>query len=179
MLDLSKLRICYVAGTLGQGGAERQLFYAAQALRKSGASVRVFSFEADGFWEAPIRQLGIPIICAGQDRSRFKRVLRMVKHLRDDPADIVQSQHFYTNAYTAVAARLLKCTGIGALRSDGQFDLTQCGRIGGRINLHLPKMLAANSRTSIQYAKRCGVQASRLYFLGNVVDTEWFKPAGG
>src|SRR5712672_2330877 len=136
MLDLSKLKICYIAGTLGQGGAERQLFYAAQALRENGASVRVFSFEAGGFWETPIKQLGIPVISAGQDGSRFKRVLRIVKHLREDHADIVQSQHFYTNAYTAIAAKLLKCTGIGALRSDGRFDLTQCGRIGGRINLH-------------------------------------------
>jgi glycosyltransferase involved in cell wall biosynthesis len=177
MLDLSKLRICYIAGTLGQGGAERQLFYATQALRLSGASVRVLSLESSGFWETPIKQLGVPVIWAGQDRSRFKRVLRIVKHLQREPADVLQSQHFYTNAYAAVAALLLKCKGIGALRSNGQFDLSQSGRIGGRINLHLPTMLAANSRISIQYAMKRGIESSRLYFLPNVVDTDRFKPA--
>jgi glycosyltransferase involved in cell wall biosynthesis len=97
--------------------------------------------------------------------------------LREEPADILQSQHFYTNAYAAVAAWLLNCKGIGALRSNGQFDLTQCGRIGGRINLHLPGILAANSRSSIQYAMNRGIESSRLHFLPNVVDTEQFTPA--
>ncbi len=177
MLDLSKLRICYLAGTLGQGGAERQLFYAAQALRQSGANVRVMSLEPGGFWETPIRQLGLPVTWAGQDGSRFKRVLRIVKHLRKEPADILQSQHFYTNAYVGVAGLLLNRVGIGALRSNGLFDMTQSGGIGGRINLRLPRMLAANSRSSIQYAMKRGVESSRLYFLPNVVDTERFKPA--
>src|SRR3954471_10713754 len=147
MPELSKLRICYLAGTLGQGGAERQLFYATQALRHSGASVRVLSLEPGGFWETPIKELGVPVTCVGEGGSRLRRVLRIVKHLRQEPADILQSQHFYTNAYTAVAAFLVKSNGIGTLRSNGQFDLTQCGRIGGRINLHLPRFLVANSRS--------------------------------
>ena len=177
MLDLSKLKICYVAGTLGQGGAERQLFYAVQALRQSGASVEVLSLETGGFWATPIRQLGVPVTCVGQDCSRLRRVLQIVRQLRKEPADVLQSQHFYTNAYASVAALFLNCKGIGALRSNGQFDLSQSGRIGGRINLHLPKILAANSRSSIQYATRCGLKSSRLYFLPNVVDTDRFKPA--
>ena len=37
MRTLSDLKVCYLAGTLGQGGAERQLFYALRALRQSGA----------------------------------------------------------------------------------------------------------------------------------------------
>src|SRR5215467_10260538 len=114
MSDLSKLRIAYVAGTLGQGGAERQLFYAIQALRQSGAAVQVFSLDRGGFWEEPIKQLGAKVTWIGQDRSRLKRVLRTVKHLKREPADILQSQHFYTNAYASVAAFFLNCKAIGA-----------------------------------------------------------------
>lgn len=176
MLDLSKLKICYVAGTLGQGGAERQLFYAVQALRQSGAAVRVLALERGGFWEAPITGLGANVTWVGQDRSRFKRVGRIVRHLKSHPADILQSQHFYTNAYASLSSLFLNCKALGALRSNGRFDVSQSGRIGGRINLHLPKILAANSQSSIQYAIQRGVPRSRLFFLPNVVDTERFTP---
>jgi glycosyltransferase involved in cell wall biosynthesis len=178
MRDLSKLRICYIVGTLGQGGAERQLFYAVQTLHQNGARVRVLSFEPGGFWETPIKDLGVPVTCVGEGGSRFRRILRIVKLLREDPVDIVQAQHFYTNAYAAVAALLLNCTGIGGLRSNGQFDFTQAGRIGGRVSMHLPKILAGNSRSSIEYAMSRGIHSSRLYFLPNVVDTDRFAPDG-
>jgi len=176
MLDLSKIRICYLAGTLGQGGAERQLHYAVQVLRQSGASVRVMSLESGGFWEEPLKKLGATVTCVGQDRSRLKRVLRIVRELKREPADILQCQHFYTNAYASVAVLLLNCVAIGALRSNGYFDLGQSGRIGGRINLQVPRLLAANSQSSIRFAMDRGVARSRLYFLPNVVDTDRFKP---
>jgi|ERR1051326_1350054 glycosyltransferase involved in cell wall biosynthesis len=178
MSDLSKLRITYVAGTLGQGGAERQLFYAVEALRQSGAAVQVLSLDQGGFWEKPIKELGAAVTWIGQDRSRFKRVFRIAKHLKQQPVDILQSQHFYTNAYASLAALFLNCKAIGALRSNGHFEVTESGRIGGRINLQLPKILAANSQSSIQYAIRRGISRSRLFFLPNVVDTDRFKPGG-
>ena len=82
MLGLSKLKICYIAGTLGQGGAERQLFYAVQALRQNGAAVRVLSLDSGGFWEAPISQLGATVTHVGQAGSRVKRVCRILKVLK-------------------------------------------------------------------------------------------------
>jgi glycosyltransferase involved in cell wall biosynthesis len=138
--------------------------------------VQVLSLDQGQFWENPIKELGATVTWIGQDRSRFKRVLRIVKHLRRHPVDILQSQHFYTNAYASVAALFLNCRAIGALRSNGYFEVTESGRFGGRINLRLPKILAANSQSSIQYALKQGVPASRLFFLPNVVDTDRFKP---
>src|SRR4051812_2420602 len=40
-VDLAKLNVCFIAGTLGPGGAERQLYYIAKALQQNGAGVRV------------------------------------------------------------------------------------------------------------------------------------------
>src|SRR5256714_7245202 len=130
MRALADLKVCYLAGTLGQGGAERQLFYALRALRRSGAAARVLCLDRGAFWEEPINHLGVSVTWVGQDTSRLKRVLRIVKELRKSPPDIFQSQHFYTNAYTSMAALLLKYQDIGALRSNGIFDLSQTGRIG-------------------------------------------------
>jgi len=177
MCNLSKLKVCYIAGVLGQGGAERQLFYAVQALRQRGAAVQVVSFERGGFWEEPIKNLGAEVTWVGQDRSRIKRVCRIVKNLQKQPADILQSQHFYTNAYACVPALFLNCRAIGALRSNGYFEVRQSGRVGGRINLFLPKIIAGNSQSSLHYAIKRGVQRSRLFFLPNVVDTDRFSPA--
>ena len=178
MLDLSKLKVCYLAGTLGQGGAERQLHYAVQGLRRAGASVRVLCLERGGFWEEPIRRLAVPVTWVGQSGSRLARLIRIARELMKERPDIFQSQHFYTNAYVALAGRLRNCASIGALRSSGAFDVQGCGSIGGWLNLNLPGRLAANSRSSMTYASEKGVPASRLSLLPNVVDTEHFQPAG-
>ena len=92
---------------------------------------------------------------------------------------IIQSQHFYMNAYAAAATRMLGLASIGALRSNGLMEVKDCGRIGGWLNLHTPRVLAANSRTALRYAVGRRVSPARLFLLANVVDTAWFSPASG
>ncbi len=177
MLDLSTLKISFLAGTLGGGGAERQLFYMLQTLRDAGAEARVLSLDRGACWEQPIRDLGIPVTWVGQDRSRPRRLGRIICALIRHPSEVIQSQHFYTNAYAGAAARALRRVSIGALRSNGRFDLLGCGRLGGLLNLRLPHRLAANSENGLAFAIRHGVIAARASLLPNAVDTAWFKPA--
>ena len=59
MNTLAGLRVTLLAGTLGQGGAERQLFLAATTLKRAGAFPRVLTLGRDEFWEAPLRDGGI------------------------------------------------------------------------------------------------------------------------
>ena len=176
MQNLSRLKLCFLAGTLGQGGAERQLFYMLQALCQAGAKPHLLSLDRDGFWEQMIKILGVRVTHVGA-ASRWQRLLRILKELRKDRPDILQSQHFYTNAYVGVVARILQLSGIGAMRSDGTSEMNGSGPVGGWMSLHLPATLAANSQLAIQYAIANGVPASQLWFLPNVVDTERFKPA--
>jgi glycosyltransferase involved in cell wall biosynthesis len=176
MNNLSKLKLCFLAGTLEQGGAERQLFYILQALRKAGAAPRLLSLDRDGFWEEKIKALGVPVTCLGVQPSRLERLLRIVKEIRKDPPDILQSQHFFMNPYVGIAARMIRAAGVGAIRSNGRSDLHGSGRLGGWLGLHCPGTIAANSRAAIQYAMSRGIAPSRLYFLPNVVDTERFQP---
>src|SRR5437660_1288050 len=118
MSVLLKLKVCYVAGTLGQGGAERQLLYAIQAMRQSGATTRILCFEHGGFWEEPLKQAGAAVTWLGPHRSKFKRLVRIVKELKRDPPDILEARHFYTNAYASLGGLLLGSKAIGALRSN-------------------------------------------------------------
>jgi glycosyltransferase involved in cell wall biosynthesis len=176
MNRLDQLKLCFLAGTLEHGGAERQLFYMLQALRQAGATVRVLSLDRGEFWENKIQALGIPVTWVGEPRSRWKRLLRILDAVRRDRPDVLQSQHFYANAYASIVARIVRAVGIGALRSNGQMEVSESGRLGGWLNLHSPAVIAANSRNALRYAAAHGVPASRLFFLPNVVDTERFSP---
>jgi len=129
------------------------------------------------FWEDRLKSLGVPVNCVGQAKSRLRRLFRMVAELRKDPPAIFQSQHFYTSAYVAATARVLRLRDIGAMRSNGLKEVQASGPIGGWLSLHTPRVMAANSHAAIRYAVEQGVRQERLYFLPNVVDTRQLRPA--
>jgi glycosyltransferase involved in cell wall biosynthesis len=174
---LSQLKVSFLAGTLGQGGAERQLFYIVRALRQNGAVPRLFCLDQNEFWEQPIKDLGVPITWIGRAKSKGGRLLRLLRELRKDRPTVFQSQHFYMNGYVAVTARLLGLSGVGALRSNGRMEARDCGCAGGWLNLRAPRVMAANSQTAMRYAVDQGVPSARLFLLSNVVDTGRFSPA--
>jgi glycosyltransferase involved in cell wall biosynthesis len=171
----SKIGITFLAGTLGCGGAERQLYYILKTLKGEGHDVRLLCLKRGEFWEKEIRELDIPIIWVGQHESRLRRLLRIISELKTQRPDIVQSQHFYTNLYAFVAARVLGIKEIGAVRGDLRGDVGAGNFILGQLSLRLPRMIAANSRAAIQEGVSLGVASSRLFFLPNVVDSELFK----
>ncbi|MGH7603728.1 MAG: glycosyltransferase [Gemmatimonadaceae bacterium] len=176
MRELTGLRICFVAGTLGQGGAERQLYYMLRALKDNGAVPRVLSLTRGEYWEDRIRALGIPVTWVGQTHSRLQRLRAIIREVQREPAEILQSQHFYTNIYVAAAARFLGIREIGALRSDAINEVGANSGPLGWLSLRAPRAIAANSKQAIENAVRLGMTRSRLNFLPNVVDTSQFAP---
>jgi len=131
------------------------------------------------FWEQAIRLLGVSSTWVGQRRCRLARLARVLRELRADPPDVLQSQHFFTNAYVGLAARVLGISGIGAMRNEGTAEMQKNGPLRGWLNLRLPRLIAANSRIAIEQTIARGVSASRLFFLPNVVDTKHFRPPSG
>ena len=177
MPRLQGLKVCFVAGTLGQGGAERQLFYMMSALKKEGAEPKVLSLTRGEYWEERIKGLGVPVIWVGQKQSRLQRLRAIIHELKMDPPAVVQSQHFYTNIYVALAARFLGLKEIGALRSDAINEVGANSGPLGWLSLRAPRAIAANSRQAIDNAVELGMSRDRLHFLPNVVDTHQFQPA--
>jgi len=174
--SLEDMRICLLAGTLGQGGAERQLFFIAKALQESGARVRLLSLTRGEHWEAPIGRIGVPVTWVGQNPGRLQRLARICAELRQDRPQIIQSQHFYANLYAAGAARLLGIREVGAVRSDVCNEVRSNGSVLGLMSLRLPRTVAANSAAAIRTAIERGVAPQRLHLLPNVVDTDRFCP---
>ncbi len=174
---LRGLRITFLAGTLGQGGAERQLFYMLRALQAEGAALRLLCLTRGEFWEKRIRALGVPVIWVGEASSRMGRVVRVIKDLVQERPTLVQSSHFYTNLYVAVAGRLLGLPEIGAVRSDVIGESKALGPVLGRICLTAPRWMAANSQSSVRKIVSHGRDPERCLYLPNVVDTAQFTPA--
>ena len=177
MPDLEDLKICFVAGTLGQGGAERQLFNIIKALRLVGNCPSVLCLTQGEFWEEKIRELGVPVKWVGQSPSRLVRLACIAKTVRHQRPDILQSQHFYTNLYVALTAQLLALPAIGAIQNDVFSEVKVFGKIAGSLSLYIPRLIAANSRRAIKNAVILKVPASRLCFLPNAVDCAAFRPA--
>jgi glycosyltransferase involved in cell wall biosynthesis len=171
------LKVCFVAGTLGQGGAERQLFYMLQALKEAGAHVKVISLSQGEFWETPIRKLGIDVSYVGSSQSRLKRLIQIIHEVRSFNTHIVQAQHFYVNLYATVAARLSGCHEIGAIRNNLTSEVADVNGWLGRASFGWPRMLACNSKAALGNLVKRGVPKSRLFFLPNVIDSSHFSPA--
>jgi len=175
-MDLARLRIGFLAGTLGQGGSERQLYYILRTLRQLGCQPHLFSNTQGEFWEQPIRSLNVPVTWIGKNRSPLARLLKLHQELRRLNLDIVQSHHFFTNPYTAFAARASGKMDVGAIRNDVITEIQANGPILGQICLKAPRILAANSMNGICNAINAGVAVNRLRLLPNIVDCETFKP---
>lgn len=175
MVKLEQLSIAFITGTLGQGGAERQLFYILRSLKEQGARLRLLSLTQGEFWEEKIRDLGIPVVWVGEKRSRPQRLWHIVQVLRQNKPDIIQSQHSFTNLYTTVVARYLGRREIGAIRTDALKE-TQAIGLMGYLSLRLPRLLAVNSVAAIDNAVQMGVASTKLHFLPNVIDTAIFHP---
>ncbi|MCI0627098.1 MAG: glycosyltransferase [Acidobacteria bacterium] len=173
---LSRCNVLFVAGSLSSGGAERQLFYCLRTLRQEGAEVRVASLSRGGVWEARLKALGIEVRSFEASPSRLGRIMKLAKMVRTEPADVIQSQHFFANGYAALIGRAFGGIAIGSIRSDGQRDMNGCGRWGGWFNLHTPRFIVANSRPAIDFAAMQGIRRERLFLFPNVVDTETFVP---
>lgn len=173
MPEPSKLKVCFLAGTLGRGGAERQLVYTLRALADADVSVRVLCLTRGEAFEKEITDIGVPVEWIGESRLKPLRLASLIRSLRREPADILQSAHFYTNIYAGAAARALRLPAIGAIRSDLVSEFKANGVLS-KWQLSLPHHLIANTTVARQRAIQFGVAPERVHFVPNAVDTANF-----
>lgn len=171
--DRGYLRLCFVAGTLGRGGAERQLVYMLEALRGHAVEPRVLCLTQGEPYQREIESLEVPVEWIGANPSRLARMVAIIRSLEREPAEVVQSAHFYTNLYASVAGRLTGARSIGAVRNDLLSELRD-DRTVGIAHLLLPSYLVANSRLAQQRAVALGRSSARVFLIRNAVDTSHF-----
>src|SRR5439155_1195165 len=167
------LRVAFLAGTLGQGGAEKQLIYMARALRQANVAVQVYSLGRDEFYEAALQGLNLEPIWIGRHESPLLRLSAFVRSLWTYKPHVIQSGHCFGNLYVALAGRLLDAVSIGSVRSDVLYEREQMGRWTPWL-LHLPGSIIANSHAALDNLKSCGVPAGKCHVVSNVIDLAEF-----
>lgn len=177
--DLSHLRVSFVAGTLAQGGSERQLYYIVRALARAGAAAQVLSLTAGEYWQDKIEAAGIEVRWVGRNRSQVARLKAIADEVRRFRPSVLQSQHFYTNPYVLCAARWNRVREVGAIRSGTRWAVARDSAFIRKFALLQLRTIAANSRESIEEAVELGVRRERLTLLPNVIDIGQFQPAIG
>lgn len=163
------MRICFLAGTLASGGAERQAVFMLRAAIKAGFAARLICLTKGEAFEAEIRKLGIEIDYIGASPNRLRRLFEITRNLRKKPAEILHSTHFYTNIYAGLAGKIGGIPSIGAIRSDFQSEIEAHGKLG-KWQLKLPAHLIVNNRAAFQRAVEYGVPTAQIDLVRNVVE---------
>src|SRR5882762_6139244 len=169
-----QLKVCFLAGTLGRGGAERQLIYMLKALTTAGIPTRVLCLTKGEALETEILEMGIPVTWVGKSKWKAVRLCRILRELICEPVQVLQSAHFYTNLYVAIAAGLVRVKGIGAIRIDVVSEIQSNGVMGWAC-LHLPRHLIANSERARRTAIDMGIRPRHIDVVSNVVDTSSYN----
>lgn len=166
-----RLRVALVAGTLGQGGAEKQLTYMARGLHAAGVDCRVFCTTQGEFYSGILEQYGISPTWLGPREQPFHRLSALVRLLRQFRPHVVQAGHFFVNLYVTLAARACGAMPIGTIRNDARHELDTHGAWGPAL-LRLPPSILANSWAARANAETLGVPLRRLHVLTNVIDLD-------
>jgi glycosyltransferase involved in cell wall biosynthesis len=168
-----RLRVAFVAGTLGQGGAEKQLVYWVRALTEAGVVVRVCCLTRGEFFEGELRGLGVSPIWIGRWANPVARIGALARTLMSFRPHVVQSVHFYTNLYACSVAPMLGAMAIGSVRNDTVHEMSANGH-WGRWLLRLPPALLTNSHAAKRNAESLGVPSAVVCVVPNAIDLAAF-----
>jgi glycosyltransferase involved in cell wall biosynthesis len=115
--------------------------------------------------------MGVRIDWVGRSRFRLFRLIEIIRRLRKEPVDVIQSAHFYTNLYVGLSGRLLNIPSIGAVRNDLISEISANG-LWGRWLLSTPHRLIANSELAKVRAVQLGLRDGVVEYVPNVIDVE-------
>jgi glycosyltransferase involved in cell wall biosynthesis len=163
------MKVCFITGTLGRGGAEKQLVFMLRALQNAGIESRVLCLTKGESYEEEIKALGVVIEYVGGVGNQLRRLGTIIRNLRKQTPDIVQSSHFYTNIYAALAGKAVKIPSIGAVRSNLTSEL-KGHKFSGRFQISLPNFLIANSDFARRGLIERGIATEKVEFVRNVVE---------
>jgi glycosyltransferase involved in cell wall biosynthesis len=162
------LRVALIAGTLGQGGAEKQLVLAARALRDAGVSVAVFCSRRGEHYERELEEDGLPVTTPLGD-GRLARLAALQAFLSHERPHVVQAGHTFVNLWTALGAARVGALSVGALRSSLAY-----ARAGNGVftpwHLRAPHALSVNSKAAEKEVLESGWTRRPVYLVPNAIE---------
>ena len=178
------MKIVFLARTLNQGGAQRQLVALARGLKERHHSVHVIVFYANGFFENELSTSGIDVRVLNRRgrwnvMSLWRQMVRIVRELNPDIL------HGYLETPNVCAALLRRSIpqakvvfGIRASAIDyKQYDfvIRVMNWMEARASRHAD-LIIANSHAGAADAIRVGFPSDKVIVIANGIDTERFAP---
>ncbi|MBF03845.1 MAG: hypothetical protein CMP76_11165 [Flavobacterium sp.] len=166
------MRILFLAGTLGRGGAEKQLYYLCRLLNKN-YEIKVICLTSGEFYENEIRTLGITVESIKNTSNKFSKLYRIFKVAKSFKPDIIYGFHFYTGLYVGLIGMFLGVFSIGSIRSNGKAEKEANGFFSW-LHYFFPKIIIANSKNAIQNCKKI-FYVKELKLVPNIIDASHFE----
>jgi glycosyltransferase involved in cell wall biosynthesis len=154
------IRVVIVAGQLGLGGAEQQLFFLLNGLPRDEFEPMVVSFGNGGsdHWRGPIEGLGIPVHSWGR-KSRAARVAALTGLVVRSGTHIVHAWELFTGPYAAVSGAMGRARAVGSLRQTFPWqDIGRWTRRLGRFGLDMCVVNSAREARSLRGTELEGVR---------------------
>jgi glycosyltransferase involved in cell wall biosynthesis len=167
------MKILFIAGTLGRGGAERQLYYLCYVLLKNNFEIKVLSLTQNEYFEHEIKKLGIDVIFVGNSHNKFKRLFDIYQQVKNFNPKLIYGFHFYTGFYAGLIGRITKILSFGSIRNDGFVEKKSNG-IFSWLHFLLPNKIIANSNHGLENAIKAFYK-KEIKLLPNIIDLELFK----
>jgi len=164
----SPLKVCFLAGTLGKGSAEKQLYYILRFLKSKNFELQVLTFKYGEYWQSKIEKLGVKVNII-KSENKLSRILEIKKIVSSIQPHIFQSHHFYCNFYVGIVSKLLKIESIGAIRNNFLQELTEHNKIIIKFIIFLINNFIANSYSAVENYRNYTKKENILY-LNNVYD---------
>jgi len=133
------IKICYIIGQLGIGGAERQLYELVKSINRERFDPVVISLSQGGYWGNQIEKLKIQVIELRRRKSfEFTRLFELINILRVLSPHIVHTYMFTANSYGRVAAIIARVPIIIA----SERNVVEVGKDKNIFGLYIDKLLA-------------------------------------
>lgn len=160
--------IAVMVGQLSQGGSERQLYSFLAHRDPARWSPVLYVSGALGFWEGPVRALGIPIVLLGGHPTA--KMVRFRAACREHHPACFFSWSSYTNPY-GLALAGMGVRRIGSFRNAGFADLPQRFRgLWSRASTAGLSVAVCNSRETRETLLACGSASQQVVYVPNGVE---------
>jgi len=164
------MNVLFLAPSLGLGGAEKQLVVWADMLQRDlGLRVSAACLDQSRTQRlAVLKELGVPVVIAGTDRSIARRIGQVVSFARENKAQIVHAFSFYLAPLAIVTAMAVKATPAASFQGDGVADL-DVGAMRRVSGLHLVEFFTSNSHEAIARIRTHLPKDAFLQYVPNLV----------
>ncbi len=181
------MKIVFVIGTLGRGGAESQLVILMRALLARGFRVQLFVLENRGDLLETVNELGVINQSGDYDSTAlrpvkilllFRALFRLWKLLRRERPDVVQGVLPLSNIFAAVAGKLARvpCVITARRALNRHQDRILGWKFMDQLSARLSNVVVANAE-AVKYdtLQREGGDPAKFQVIYNGIDISNFK----